>query len=364
MIIEIPYLYEVTGTRPRGRSIYSSSGLGVTQVEIPEIPKHELEIAVEFMDADGIWSETVYHHQGAFWIADDRRELDAFGHQHLNLVGILARKSGFIREARHHRTFTQSEAAEANLQSAHKLGELGITNKMILGYWTPYHMVDGQPKFTPMDPSADYRQIDGSTESTRKAAAIAYAEVNTAWCDGRLYHKVPEPVIFVGSTKADWGFGAHLRTPHIGWEKETYDTWLETAYRIPLSAYDDLPDNFPKIAESSGIRFYVNHYAPEFFVSEDVRPAVIKDLIKATHHISVYSDSTAFIKKWCDLKDLIGTSEKQIEQLDDDTIDHACEIVEELMILKPERQYPGVKMWLNREIGSLGLSSNNPTLDA
>ncbi|MCV9964602.1 hypothetical protein OIU34_22180 [Pararhizobium sp. BT-229] len=373
MIIELPFSYDMSGIEPKKRLPNSRTGIDVARVNIRDVPEDDCPVALTLLDEHGGHAEEFRHFEGSFWIKDSRADDVDFGKQHIMLMGHWPKKkqlhAGIHQNQRTFTAYEQEDADRDNETAGKGLSLVGLLRYKLTGQHSPFTLVDKewQPKrpffqaddgtvsCAIYDPSDTYRLIERNSVNEKRQQAVEYAQANTIAIDGVLWHRAPTPMIYATANAITWAFDGTLsgrlqEHSYGSYGSERADTSISGAYQMSMTEYDNIPDAFPDALEKQRVKFYIEYINPSFFEKPDARPLIIKDIKAATSKVGVLDESTPYVHKWLQLRDLIEAGGKKVAEQDDDFLDAAADILLELDAMLGKNSYPGAVMWVNRQV--------------
>ena len=374
MIITLPYAYRLTGVQPRKRNTTGRTCYDNVMVDVQDIPVEDFNHALTLTDRQGRHLETFYHYDNSFWIADARPDGQTFHEQHLMLFGHFPRKE---RPPLHHfatpgqranfRPFSRDEAESWNTRSAEGLRTIGLLRfattdpqllKIVDTGGVPQHPFSTGENGIVCDvvrPDWEFRIVESDPREEKALKAATLAQTNTVAVGGVLYHRVPEPVIYASDSKVDWCFSTDMRgTRGSNAADDTIDKSSVDAYRIPMTDESTIAEAFSSLSDTDRVMFQVHFIDERFFEKVDLRKGLVKDVksvLKMRYDLA--DQTTAFIAKWCELRDLAHPVGRGLDDLDS----HPTEFYDEAASILADMEaagmgfYPGASMWNNREVG-------------
>jgi hypothetical protein len=374
MKIVLPFSYEVRGLFPRHRTPSDKTFIDNVEVNIPEVSPSDFEHALTLVNHDTNTMETFYHHDGSFWIEDTRDDSHEITAQHHMLAGRWPRKAGTqpylatARERNNYRPYTREMAESDNREFSKELAVFGflrrhtnrrygnyvmnkgeLTDKFVLGP----SGVEGVPTF----PENEFRHIERNSAAERRLAAVEYAQTNVRSVAGRLWHRVPPPVVYSTDKKVDWCFASSFGDLSTGPVSQYYggeneDRSALGAYRMPMCAEETLEQAFPAHFEHGRVAFSIEYLDERFFEPIDLRKGVVRDIKDALRLSNDLSKlATPQIITWCALRDFAGEPRQDFLQRGEEFFDEVASL-----LLSMEEAglgpYPGAAMWNDREVSS------------
>ena len=383
MNIDVPFKYNVQGIEPRCRNSNYFEGYDTANVIIRDVPEEDCPVALDLWDEDGGPAETFRHFEGDFWIRNSRVDDTPFGRQHIMLTGNWPRWSktepGFHDNRRFFQPYGPMEAKKDNVTACHNLSTVGLLAYKLVGFHSPFSIasreggatypiiegkVDGTVVSAVVDPTERFRIVETSSFNEKRQAAVEYAQANVIAIDGTLWHRVPQPMIYATDKIITWAFngsiGTDLNTNTYGSPgRDRDDTSLASAYKMAMTEYDRIPDSFPDAIEQDRIKFHIEYIDPALFERPDIRPLILKDIKAAMHRSGVLDESTPYVHKWLELRDLVKHGEGNVAERDDAFLDAAADIIVELDAMLGKNRYPGAAMWANRQV-DVGIPTETP----
>ena len=373
MIIELPFKYDVRGVEPKKRLPVTFNGIDVARVNIRDVHEDDCPIALTLLDEHGSHAEEFRHFEGSFWIRDSRGDDVDFVRQHIMLMGHWPKKKqltpGIHQNPRNFTAYAHDEAEKDNDAACKGLSLVGILRYKLTGQHSPFALVDKewQPKppffqtedgtvsCATRDPSDRFRLIENNSVNEKRQKAVEYVQSNTISIEGVLWHRAPTPMIYATDSAITWAFdgtlAGELREYSYGaYGSEQADTSIVGAYKMPMTEYVNIPDAFPDAIEKSRVKFYIEYIDPSYFEKPDVRPLILKDIKAAISKHGVLDESTPYVYKWLQLRDMIQAGGKKVADQDDDFLDRAADILLELDAMLGTARYPGAVMWTNRQV--------------
>lgn len=373
MIIELPFSYEIRGVEPKKRNPNSRIGIDVARVNIRDIHENDCPIALRLLDEDGGHAEEFRHFEGSFWIQDSRNDDVDFGKQHIMLMGHWPKKKqltpGFHQNRNNFTPYTHEDAERDNATACKGLSLVGFLRYKLTGQYSPFTLVDKewQPKrpffqaddgtvsCASYDPTDTFRLIENSSINDKRQQAVEYAQANTIAINGVLWHRAPTPMIYASADAITWAFDGTLsgrleKLSYSSYNSEWSDDSISGAYKMSMTEYDNIPAAFPDAIENQRVKFYIEYIDPSYFEKPDVRPLILKDIKAALSKHGVLDESTPYVYKWLQLRDLVAPVAKQVDQQDDEFLDRVADILLELDALLGAARYPGAVMWANRQV--------------
>ncbi len=384
MRINLPFSYKVMGVRHGKRNSTGATLHDNMEVHIRDIEPEDLAHALTLVDREGRHLETFYHFENAFWIADSRSSAHPFSQPHLMLAGHWPKKGrkalgmwATQKERAAYRPFSDSDAQQANERDLTSLSQMGFLRLATVkphlqgmkdeagNFRFPLLLQDGTVSCYREEPEATFRIIEENAHETALQATMIHTENNVIAVDGVLYHKVPAPVIYATDSKVDWcfrdSFGRLAEPSAYDSQKDVYDSSAYNAYRIPMTDFSTLEQAFPKQVESDSVMFGIEFIDNRFFDAVDLRKGLVKD-IKSVLSIryDLADKSTAFIVKWCALRDVVQAEDVPLDERDPAFYDEAANILQGIETVDDTYVFPGAAMWLNREV-ELDITASPPT---
>ncbi|MDW9481161.1 hypothetical protein GOB57_21175 [Sinorhizobium meliloti] len=375
MIIELPFSYKISGVEPRKRNTTERTGMDTALVNVRDVQEADCPVALTVLDEFGSHSETFRHFDGSFWIKDSRIDDLDFCKQHIMLMGEWPKKKqlspSYHQNQRHFKPYRQEDADSDNAKACKGLSLIGILRYRLTECHSVFSIVDQdlQPKppfyqtdaggvsCAIVDPADTYRVIVRSSINEQRQKAVEYAQSNVIAIDGVLWHRSPVPAIYATDKDIVWGFdgsiGRELTANRYAYASSMHDRddiSIASAYKMSMTEYDTIPDAFPDAIEKERVKFYIEYIDASFFEKPDIRPLIIKDIKAAMSKIGVLEESTPYVYKWLELRDLIAARGKKVEEQDDDFLDAAADILLELDAMLGKTRYPGAVMWANRQV--------------
>jgi hypothetical protein len=374
MIIDLPFSYEMSGIEPRKRNANSRTGIDSVRVNIRDVQKNDCPIALTVLDEDGGPAETFRHFEGRFWIKDSRADEIDFSKQHIMLTGFWPRRMqltpSYHQNQRNFTPYKREDADRDNDMASKGLSLVGFLRYKLTNMHSPFSLVDKedlQPKrpffqgeegaviCAIYDPTDTFRVVEENSVNEKRQNAVVYAQSNVIAIDGELWHRAPTPMIYATDSAITWAFDGTLagqlqEHAYSSYGSDREDTSLLGAYKMAMTEYDNIPDAFPDAIEKKRIKFYIQYIDPSFFEKPDIRPLILKDIKAATSKSGVLDESTAYIYKWLQLRDLIAAAGGNVGDQEDDFLDAVADILLELDAMLGKYRYPGAVMWANRQV--------------
>ncbi|MCZ7860737.1 hypothetical protein O9X98_04905 [Agrobacterium salinitolerans] len=385
MIIELPFNYETRGIEPRKRNPSWDIGIDVARVNIRDVHEDDCPIALRLLDEHGSHAEEFRHFEGSFWIKDSRGDDVDFVKQHIMLMGHWPMKKQLTRglydnRNNHFTPYRHEDAERDNATACKGLSLVGLLRYKLTGQNSPFALVDNEwkprrPFFQAEDgtvscavynPTDTYRLLENNSVNEKRQQAVEYAQANTIAINGVLWHRAPTPMIYATDDAITWAFDGTLRgklekVSYNSYNKERSDDSISGAYKMSMTEYDNIPDAFPDAIEKQRVKFYIEYISPSYFEKPDVRPLILKDIKAALSKHGVLDESTPYVYKWLQLRDLVAPVAKQVDQQDDDFLDRAADILLELDAMLGTARYPGAVMWTNRQVDLSFPASETPS---
>lgn len=371
MIITLPFKYDVRGVEPRKRNDISKPNYDNVSVHIHDVDRSDLTHALTLVDRAGRHLETFYHFNNAFWIENSRASSQPFLNQHLMLAGQWPRTArpplkryASPRERQNYRAYSQDDADHDNSRYAAALDRIGILARHTTRPWmdrligadgnltAPFRDAEGTVICDVTDPSEGFRMVMGNDREKTAEKMSSYAQDNVIAVDGKLFHKVPPPVIYATDDKVDWCFSESLYylSPGSIHDESTYDYSSAHAYRMPMTDEGVIADAFPEHAAADKVMFKVHYIDEQLFEPVDLSKGVIKDIETVMSvRFDLAEKPTDFITRWCEVRDLVSHVLYALDEQSEDFYDSAASI---LCRMEEEGlgKFPGATMWNNRAV--------------
>jgi hypothetical protein len=384
MIIDIPFRYSVRGIEPRCRNPSDRTGYDQVRANIRDVHESDAPVALVLLDQDGGPAEIFRHFDGCFWIRDAREHDTDFGKQHIMLTGSWPKKSqlspGYLDNARHFKAYTKDEANRDNEIACRGLSLVGLLRFITTAEYSAFSLADKDSQLRSpfyqgptgvdcavVDPTVDFRQVTANDVSDRRQTTVEYAQSTVVAINGELWHRSPIPMIYATDKDITWAFngsvGRELDPNQNGYQAARQDMAIVGAYKMSMTEYDTIPDVFPDAIEKQRVKFYIDYIDASYFDAPDIKPLVVKDIKQAvtTSH-SVLNQSTPYVYKWLELRDLVQSVNKDLDNQGDTFYDTAAELMLELDAMLGRSRYPGAAMWLNRKVEFNPLGVETPKL--
>lgn len=372
MRINLPFSYRVLGVRHGKRNSTGATLHDSMEVHVRDIELEDLAHALTLVDREGKHLETFYHFENAFWIADSRSSAHPFSQPHLMLAGHWPNKGrkplstwATQKERSIYRPFSDNDARQTNERNLTSLSQMGFLRLATVkphlqgvkdedgNFRFPLFLQDGTVACHREEPEATFRIIEKNAHETDLQAARNHTENNVIAVDGVLYHKVPAPVIYATDSKVDWCFKDSFGrlSERSAYDGDIYDSSAYNAYRIPMTDFSTLEQAFPKQVESDSVMFGIEFIDNRFFEPVDLRKGLAKDIKSVLSiRLDLADKSTAFIAKWCALRDLVETEKVSLDEREPEFYDDAANILQGIETVDDTYVFPGAAMWINREV--------------
>lgn len=371
MRITLPFAYSARGILPGKRNPSEKTFYDNVDVNLREIDPSEFEHALTLVNLERHCTETFYHFDGSFWIEDGRDDPSEIADQHLMLAGHWPAKArptqnhfATARERNLYRPYTAENAARDNTNLSMEIAALGYLRTKTAKVYNGSVMKGGELtdgflvgptgiESIPTSPEHEYRILEHSNIAAKRMAAVEYAQSNVISVSGKLWHRVPAPVVYATDKKVDWCFSESfgtLTSSYNDYDRDRKDTSAHEAYRMPMCGEDILEQAFPSHFENCRVAFTIDFMDDRFFEAVDLRKGVVKNIEEAIKlGYGLAKLPTAQIAKWCELRDLVGNPKVDFLGRPDGFFDEAAAILQDMDSMGMGN-FAGAAMWNERDI--------------
>lgn len=353
MRVSVPFTYKVTAVPYKHQNEATLMMVENMWVEVPDIEPEDLDLAMVVRDLEGNEVERIYGHAGQTWVKDSRDAQDLpFYEQHL-----------WVADREKFRFRDDKLELDSQLKDVVILGSIGILRAKTALYFENsyalsqsfYDSDEGVMFLEKTVESEKARKVRTSDRDKRMERARRIAQDYAIAVNGELYYRVSEPCLIVTDyygryAEVKWRFGC----PDF-----VTDTGARQNSGYPVSAKDfgRINEFFSAAGNSIKGDFSCEVHDDRYFTLAADKIALVADAQRIVNDELHNSRPTAFILKWCQLRDHLegmwNGSEGRVAfrdflSRDDFDFNTLAGYIEEIDAIAPDIGAKGLRMWDSR----------------